>query len=91
VLPLENPRFIETLARRGYRFVAPTSASVPPTERHPLPRPDLRLEPSTSQPDPGIRRFLISILAGLLGGALVLAVILGLNIAGARQRLLRYR
>jgi len=86
----ESPRFIETLARRGYRFVAPTSASVPPTERHPLPRPDLRLEPSTSQPDPGIRRFLISILAGLLGGALVLAVILGLNIAGARQRLLRY-
>jgi DNA-binding winged helix-turn-helix (wHTH) protein len=26
----ENPRFIETLARRGYRFIAPVTATGPP-------------------------------------------------------------
>jgi TolB-like protein/DNA-binding winged helix-turn-helix (wHTH) protein/Tfp pilus assembly protein PilF len=84
----DNPRFIETLARRGYRFIAPVNP--PATENPPLPHPDLRFEPSTSQPNPSIRRFLISILAGLLGGALVLALILGFNIGGARQWLLRH-
>jgi cholera toxin transcriptional activator len=42
-----NPRFIETLARRGYRFIAPVevlgadpAAATPPTSRWQLTRPD---------------------------------------------------
>src|SRR5437764_451291 len=28
----EQPRYVETVARRGYRFVAPVALSLPPTE-----------------------------------------------------------
>jgi eukaryotic-like serine/threonine-protein kinase len=31
----ENPRFIETIPRRGYRFIAPVSAIEPSSEKHP--------------------------------------------------------
>src|SRR5438046_10180862 len=29
----DNPRFVETLARRGYRFVAPVAGALPPNDR----------------------------------------------------------
>ena len=48
----ESPRFIQTLPRRGYRFVAPVEAVVPPRDTppivaaEPLPETPARAEPS---------------------------------------------
>ena len=41
----DNPRFIETLPKRGYRFIAPVSASA-------APRPHLQAVPPSSAPTP---------------------------------------
>jgi DNA-binding winged helix-turn-helix (wHTH) protein len=30
-----SPRYVETLARRGYRFIAPVESELPPTRSHP--------------------------------------------------------
>src|SRR5580698_9360315 len=37
-----NPRFLETLARRGYRFVAPVERLTPDPITAPVPTPELR-------------------------------------------------
>jgi DNA-binding winged helix-turn-helix (wHTH) protein len=45
----DNPRFIETLPRRGYRFVAPVSAiSLAPVPTSPLPESSLQTDPAAS-------------------------------------------
>jgi TolB-like protein/DNA-binding winged helix-turn-helix (wHTH) protein len=62
----ENPRFVETLPRRGYRFIAPVEEVVPKTSRV---------------------RNLLTFVGALT--ALMLALFLGLNLAGLRDRLLR--
>jgi len=62
----ENPRFVETLPRRGYRFITPVEEVVPKTSR--------------------VRNLLTFV--GVLT-AVVLALFLGLNLAGLRDRLLR--
>ena len=62
----EKPRFVETLPRRGYRFIAPVEEVVPKTSRV-----------------PNLLTFV-----GVLT-AVVLALLLGLNLAGLRDRLLR--
>jgi TolB-like protein/DNA-binding winged helix-turn-helix (wHTH) protein/Tfp pilus assembly protein PilF len=62
----EKPRFVETLPRRGYRFIAPVKEVVPKTSR--------------------VRNLLTFV--GVLT-AVVLALFLGLNLAGLRDRLLR--
>jgi TolB-like protein/DNA-binding winged helix-turn-helix (wHTH) protein/Flp pilus assembly protein TadD len=79
----ESPRFIETLARRGYRFVAPvkvignaTESGVAEWKRLPAPRDRLWT-------------FGRNVLAGLLGGALLLGVFLSLNVGGFRRWLQR--
>src|ERR1700757_3022003 len=64
----QNPRFVETVASRGYRFLVPV-------ENLPPPGPEI-------QPSSQIGRFAFSAGAGLLGGALVLAAVLGLDIGG---------
>jgi len=77
----ENPRFIETVARKGYRFIAPVtspgtiaaSASEPTVTRRPL----------------RSRRLVASLLAGLLAGTLLLGVALGFNLANSRDWLRR--
>jgi TolB-like protein/DNA-binding winged helix-turn-helix (wHTH) protein len=68
----QNPRFVETVSSRGYRFLGTV----------------LRQAPVVSQPS-WIRRFSFSVATGLLGGALLLAVFLGLDIGSARQWLRR--
>jgi len=78
----ESPRYIETLARRGYRFVAPVQAinaaeCEAPEERHVSGRAN------------HLKRIAGSVLAGLLGGALLLAVFLIFNLGGMRRWLLR--
>src|ERR1700756_1350788 len=65
-----NPRFIETLARRGYRFVAPVEQILPngfgPAPSNgpaavPVPAPADPAESDLAQPDPGFgSRFLSS-------------------------------
>ena len=78
----DSPRFIETVARRGYRFIAPVSQSAiaaagqigPKTKGH-----SLEVQPQA------IRRWISSLLAGLLGGALLLTLVFEFNFAGARE------
>ena len=79
----ERPRFIETLARRGYRFVSPVKAlgraeALAVAEKKQFPKPEDRL-----------RRIGGSVLAGLLGGAFLLGIVLSTNLGGARRWLLR--
>ena len=77
----ESPRFIQTVARRGYRFIAPVTIAPPlPAVKSPKP---------TDQPSRAktldFRRVLTSVLAGLLGGALLLTIVFAFDIAGARE------
>src|SRR5947207_10088436 len=77
----ESPRFIETVARRGYRFIAPVTSpgivEAPVSELPPIKR------------QPRSRRIVLSVLAGLLAGALLLGVALGFNLANSRDWLRR--
>jgi len=69
----DNPRFVETLARRGYRFIAPVvGAGLVPAQ---IGRP---------QGAPLRRRWIIA--AGTL--VAIVVVFLALNVAGLRERLL---
>lgn len=74
----DSPRFIETVARHGYRFVAP-AAAVPETIAPVSPAGSSAFTPGR------VPRLLASVLAGLAGGALVVAILLGFNVAGARD------
>jgi Tol biopolymer transport system component/DNA-binding winged helix-turn-helix (wHTH) protein len=78
----ESPRFIETVARRGYRFIAPVTIASP--------LPDTQSREGTDQNPRGrgrldFRRLIMSLLAGLVGGALLLTLVFALDIAGAKQ------
>jgi TolB-like protein/DNA-binding winged helix-turn-helix (wHTH) protein/Tfp pilus assembly protein PilF len=110
-----NPRFVETLPRRGYRFLAPviqrapeisvteTSAqakepalAVAPVQskaRAPVTSPGTIAvsisEPPVTRRPPRSLRLVASALAGLLAGALLLGVVLGLNLANSRDWLRR--
>ena len=81
-----SPRFIETVARRGYRFIAPVtivpflSATQANQEVGQARRKRNRL---------GVRRLVTSILAGLLGGGLLLIIVFGFDIGGAKKWLRR--
>jgi TolB-like protein/DNA-binding winged helix-turn-helix (wHTH) protein len=78
----ENPRFIETVARRGYRFIAPVTSpgTIAVSNSEPI---------VTGRP-PRSRRLVAGVLAGLLAGALLLGVVLGLNLANSRDWLRRH-
>ena len=85
----ESPRFIETVPRRGYRFVAQVTGIDKKAQS------DVAVEQPISspgaQPGKGARpgKFGARILAGLLSGALLLVILLGLNVRGFRRWLLR--
>src|SRR5215813_7489637 len=68
----DSPRFIETVARRGYRFIAPVADSVTVTGR------DINLEgngKSWVSSSSAFRRWAVSVVAGLLGGGLLLLIV----------------
>jgi TolB-like protein/DNA-binding winged helix-turn-helix (wHTH) protein len=77
----ESPRFIETVARRGYRFIAPVSS--PGVVEAAI------SEPAATKAQPRSRRVVVSLLTGLLAGALLLGIVLGLNLANSRDWLRR--
>lgn len=79
----ESPRFIETLARRGYRFVAPVKVIGDAG------RLGIKEGEHTGGTEDRLRKFGWSVLAGLLGGGLLLGLFLGFNVAGARRWLMR--
>ncbi|HKW16567.1 MAG TPA: winged helix-turn-helix domain-containing protein [Terriglobales bacterium] len=78
----ESPRFIETVARRGYRFIAPVtmapSAPDTPTAE--------RMNQSARRPaTPYFHRLITSVVAGLIGGSLLLTIVFVFDIAGAKE------
>ena len=74
----DNPRFIQTVARRGYRFIAPI---IPPADQI-----SMEVKPKLKTHERfGLQRWMVSLLAGLLGGALLLALLLTFNVAGTRE------
>lgn len=86
----DNPRFIETIARKGYRFVAPVTRSIRPAEftSAAVPEPPAPLPPSTLSSvecDPTPRK--LRWIAGLLGVITLvvagLAIVLWLHVPAA--------
>lgn len=75
----DSPHFIETVARRGYRFIAPVELLEPA-------RPAIRAA-QTAKPGTALRNFALSIVAGLLVGALLIGLLLRFKVAGVRQSL----
>jgi len=77
----ENPRFVETLPRRGYRFIAPVVDSRP--VRATLPAAELNVSPAQTVTSPGAlpvsgageKRTVSSRLKVLLSGVSILAVL----------------
>ena len=78
----DSPRFIETVARRGYRFIAPvTAVAGNPT----LPGGSGEKNSTNRDRVLTLRRFAVNLVAGLAGGALLLAIVLEFNVAGLRE------
>lgn len=73
----DSPSFIETVARRGYRFIAPVTS--PEAIAVPI------SEPTVTGRPPRPRRLVVSLLAGLIAAALLLGVVLGFNLAHSRD------
>ena len=82
----DSPRFVETVARHGYRFVAPVTIahSLPDTQG----RENVDQAPRRRD-ELDVRRLITGVLAGLIGGALLLTVIFAFDIAGVKEWLLR--
>ena len=70
----ENPRFVETLARRGYRFIAQVDGGQPPGV--------VELTPTR-----GLRSLIFPVAFGLLAIVGITAVLFALNVHGWRDRL----
>src|SRR5262245_15667496 len=77
-----SPRFVETVARRGYRFIAPVTASASA-----LPAAKPRWQLTAPRGDRKWRKLGISALVGLIGATALLAALLGFNIRGAGDSL----
>jgi len=70
----DSPRFIETLPRRGYRFIGAVNGAE-------LPR------AVEAKPTQGLRSLIVPVIFGLLVVIGIAAVFLGLNVQGWRDRL----
>src|SRR5215469_4465333 len=73
----DNPRFIETVARRGYRFIAPVSKTTGEGTQ------------GTQAAGAGrplfVRRWIYSLISGLLVGSLLLVILLEFNVTGLQE------
>ena len=86
----EKPRFIQTLPRHGYRFIAPTETlpsehSTHPSSGKPIPEAAGARVARPPEGAPGGRRRFTFVAAGAVTALLV--VLLGLNVGGLRDRL----
>jgi len=77
----DSPRFVETVARRGYRFIAPVTIapSLPDTQVRE------KADQAPRRRDIDVRRLITSLVAGLLGGALLMIVVFAFDLAGVRE------
>ncbi len=78
----DSPTFVETVPRRGYRFIAPLTN---PTSVHPV---QVVVQPAETKGNARrvvLRRWMASLVAGLLGGALLLTSIFAFDVLGARE------
>jgi Tol biopolymer transport system component/DNA-binding winged helix-turn-helix (wHTH) protein len=78
----ESPRFVETVARRGYRFIAPVTIAAR------LPDTQIREETNQTPREPSridVRRLIMSAIGGLLGGTLLLTIVFAFDIGGAKE------
>jgi TolB-like protein/DNA-binding winged helix-turn-helix (wHTH) protein len=75
----ESPRFIETLPRRGYRFIAPVNELGEA----------VAIGPQSGSLSAERLKSAVLLGTGLLLGAALLSVVLGFNVGGARQSLRR--
>jgi len=78
----ESPRFIETLPRRGYRFIAPVTIANPVSDTQSHEETD---QTPSSEARLDLSRLITSVVAGLIGGALLVAILFAFNIAGAKE------
>jgi TolB-like protein/DNA-binding winged helix-turn-helix (wHTH) protein/Tfp pilus assembly protein PilF len=81
----DNPRFIETLERRGYRFIAPVVAPEAPVPAAP-PEPSLEPARPATPPRTDRGRGRRAWLGGVVAAALLLAVVLIAVTWGRRRR-----
>jgi TolB-like protein/DNA-binding winged helix-turn-helix (wHTH) protein len=85
----QNPRFVETVASRGYRFIAPVTRvnqGAEPASVVDVPQPPFEPQQVSGRP----RQLTGSVTAGLLGGALLVGILLYLDVGGAREWLRRH-
>src|SRR6516225_4545651 len=78
----ESPRYIETVARRGYRFIAQVRLMGWAANSEPLAESQ---QEEAERKTVTLRRLAASMVAGLIGGALLLAIVLIFDVAGARE------
>jgi TolB-like protein/DNA-binding winged helix-turn-helix (wHTH) protein/Tfp pilus assembly protein PilF len=78
----ENPRFVETLARRGYRFIYPVEGSAA-SQGAPSP-----LGKMLALQMPARKRWFLALTAALM--VALVSLLFALNVAGVRDRLLRH-
>ena len=83
----QNPRFVETVSGRGYRFIAPVTAAGPAPESSSFTSEQHQVE--IRQRQSRGHQFAGSIAAGLLGGMLLIGIVLSFDIGGSRQWLRR--
>jgi TolB-like protein/DNA-binding winged helix-turn-helix (wHTH) protein/Tfp pilus assembly protein PilF len=86
----QNPRFVETVSSRGYRFIMPVSRPSERNEPAALAVPFSEQNRTQTQPSRLVRQLAGSVTAGLLGGALLLGILLSFDVGGARQWLRRH-
>jgi DNA-binding winged helix-turn-helix (wHTH) protein/tetratricopeptide (TPR) repeat protein len=79
----ETPRFIETIPRRGYRFIAPVNGAPHTPEFSPLSSPTSEVAPQMFRPRRTLNRVALAAMGLLLVGALLIV----LNVGGVRDRL----
>jgi len=73
----DNPRFIETVARRGYRFIAPVCKTTGEGTQGTQADGAARL--------PFVRRWIYSLISGLLVGSLLLVILLAFHVTGLQE------
>jgi len=79
----DNPRFVETLARRGYRFVGQIAAD--PQNVNQVPVQPVMPASSPGKPEPFVRNSWTGLLAGFVTAIVIGVILVGFNVRGLRD------